>query len=397
MKKLFALCVLILLLANCATYHRIRSNTILGKASIRATGFYQEIDYELISGLPIFEVTIEGNAYRFIFDTGGYTVFSEKLLKQLKNIRPVSYIDVKDGNSVTNRINTYLVDQLEIGSVIFADVGMARIGFTESEWFSCLGIDGTLGPNAMKECLWQFDNQTRQLTLTDDREQLHMIQKGISVPLKTDIIYKPSLTYTIGDYTGELGFDTGFNGLLKLQSESAPVRSGEYPSLEMIGARSNAGNSTVRTNMSLVKFDTVSFHDLILIDVITTVYPDASSDLLGSEILETHRVMIDLSDKRLYFKPFETSVDPSNVRSYGLSFDFINGKLVIGTVYQPGPAQNLIPGEEVFRINGRPYVFEDYCDFVEHFQLQETEMLEIEVLRNGQPHRIQLKKEKLFQ
>ena len=81
----------------------------------------------------------------------------------------------------------------------------------------------------------------------------------------------------------------------------------------------------------------------------------------------------------------------------GLSFDFINGKLVIGAVYQPGPAQNLIPGEEVFRINGRQYVFEDYCDFVEQFAPPESEMLEIEVLRNGQPYRTQLKKEKLFQ
>ncbi|MBK7407157.1 MAG: hypothetical protein IPJ40_03165 [Saprospirales bacterium] len=114
---------------------------------------------------------------------------SEELIGNLSGITELSYIDVKDGNSVTSRIKTYSLEELKIGEVSFFDVGFAKIGFTESAWFKCLGLDGTIGPNVMKECYWLFDNEEKRLTFTNDKTSLPIIRNGVKVPLYTDQVF----------------------------------------------------------------------------------------------------------------------------------------------------------------------------------------------------------------
>ena len=118
MKKLICYFLLISFLSACSTFHRMKSNKILASAELKSSSFYEVVPFEYISSLPVFEVTIQGENYRFIFDTGGYTVFSDKLTSRLSGIRKSSYIDVKDGNGTVSRIDTYELNQLEILTIV---------------------------------------------------------------------------------------------------------------------------------------------------------------------------------------------------------------------------------------------------------------------------------------
>lgn len=385
--------------SSCVTINRMKSNKVLASAEISSSSFYSEVPFENVSSLPIFEVLIEGEKYRFIFDTGGYTVFSDDLTEKLKEIKKVSFIDVKDGNSVVSRINTYVLSELQIGDVLFSNVGFAKIGFTESEWFKCLGLDGTIGPNIMKEAYWQFDNETKLITLTDDKDKLRITRNGFKVPIYTDHVFKPSLELKIGNYTERVGFDTGFNGFLKLVNQPERLVLEKYPSVVRLGNRSNAGNSIIFSDIRIAKIDSVKLRGLVFTDVITAVGDEFSSDLLGSQLFEYYKVMFDLSGGAIYLKEIEEKLSMRDgIESFGFGLDFRKGRVVIDYVYELSKANNMgvKPGQTVLSINGEKLEFSNYCDFIDNFEIPQSDLIEIELLKDDSQYLLRFKKEKIL-
>jgi hypothetical protein len=377
----------------------MKSNKIMASAELISSSFYEVVPFEYISSLPVFEVTIQGKNYRFIFDTGGYTVFSDELTRRLSGIGKSSYIDVKDGNGTISRIDTYVLNQLEIGGISFSDVGFANIGFTESEWFKCLGLDGTIGPNIMKEAFWQFDSKTQRITLTDNKDNLEIASNGLKIPIYTDNVFKPSIDLRIGNYSKRVGFDTGFNGFLQLIDQQEKVSFENFPSVVKLGNRSNAGHSTTYADTRMIKVDSVRLNELVFADVIASVGSRFSSDLLGSQIFDYYRVMLDLSGGAMYLEEIEGKpLMQSSIESFGFGLDFREGKIVIDYVYELSTADKMgvAPGQLVVKINGQNYEFSSYCDFVENFDIPEGDKIELELLRDNTPFLISLSKEKLL-
>ncbi len=366
---------------------------------MNSSSFYAVVPFEYISSLPVFEVSIQGENYRFIFDTGGYTVFSDELTNRLNGVKKASYIDVKDGNSTISRIDTYVLNKLEIGGITFSDVGFANIGFTESEWFKCLGLDGTIGPNIMKEAFWQFDSKTQLITFTDNKNKLDVVSSGIKVPIYTDNVFKPSVDLKIGNDTKRVGFDTGFNSFLKLidKPESSVLKG--YPSVVRLGNRSNAGNSVIYSDTRMIKVDSIKLNGLIFKDVITSVGDRFSSDLLGSKLFDYFRIMMDLSGGEMYLDEIEEDTLMQNsIESFGFGLDFRDGKVVIDYVYQPSTAnkKGIKPGQLVLNINGQNFEYSSYCDFINNFKDIGGEAMEIELLIDNKPYLISLTKEKIL-
>ncbi|WP_367391198.1 retroviral-like aspartic protease family protein [Lewinella sp. LCG006] len=398
MKKLIPLFVIVSLLASCSTLHRIKSNRLVTQATLATTNFYSTIDYELKEDLPILTVEIEGKPYRFFFDTGGYTVLSEALIKALKGVRQISHIDVKDGNEQTNRIFTYQLEALSIGGVRFEEVGFAKIGFTESEWFSCLGVDGTLGPNIMKECLWLFATDEQKIILTDQASRLPAYEKGIEVACSTTNINKPLLDFSFAEYSSTLTFDTGFNGYLKLAAITDSTHYQKYPSVEKMGQFFNAGHSKEQRNLIVLQLDSVNVSGLNLQAPISSLDMGSTSSLLGSEIFRSHNVLFDLSGKEITFFPREAPQLINKLSSFGFGFNYEARRITVGYVYKPSAAYTagVLPGDEIVSIDGTVYNFTDYCDFVTNFDLPAKEKITLELKRAGGPVSIELTKAPLF-
>lgn len=390
--------LLLFSLASCTTFHRVKSNRLVTKAKLTANNFYTAVPYDWQQNLPIITVEIEGKPYRFFFDTGGYTVLSEQLIEQLTTTRKISYIDVKDGNQQTNRIYTYELEELRIGNIPFQNVGFAKIGFTESEWLQCLGVDGTLGPNIMKQCLWLFESDKQQIILTDQRERLPIDRPGTSVAIKTNNINKPLLSFSFTNYSGTLTFDTGFNGYLQLREAADNAVFNSHVKIEKQGQVINAGHSQKRRTTTLIRLDSINISGLNLYQPIVHLDSEGSSSLLGSEIFKTHQVLFDLANDELVFLPRKSPEKLPSYNTFGFSFSFKNGQITVGHVYVPSAAHTagLLPGEDILSIDANSYRFSDFCDFMTHFDLSPKEEIVLEVLRAGEPKKIVLKKSALF-
>lgn len=398
MKKTVWAILIAAMLAGCSTFQRVKSNRNLAKARVQNTSFLAEIPFEYVASLPVFEVEIEGRKYRFIFDTGGYTVLSEALIARLKGVRKGSYIDVKDGNSTVGRVETFVLDQLEIGGLVFKDVGFAKIGFTESEWFRCLGLDGTIGPNVMKEAVWQFDLQTRRIECADRRDKLATGSDAYHVDVHTNNVYKPYVDIQMGNTLHRVGFDTGFNGFLQLKLLPGPSHLDSFPSVEKRGGRTNAGNGTTYADTRIIYAESVLLGGCIIRDVVASMGTQYSSDLLGSQILDRYRLLIDLKGGVMLLHVLEEPhIAPECTESFGFGLDYRVGKVVIDYVYEPGPASNmgLTPGQEVVKINGIPPMFNNYCHFAEHFRLPEGDTILLELQGEDGPYAVRLTREAL--
>ena len=337
--------------------------------------------------------------HKFIFDTGGYTVFSEALIGNIRGKKQLSFIDVKDGNSVTRRIETYQLEELSIGDVPFRNVGFAKIGFTEAEWFQCLGLSGTIGPNIMKEGLWLFDKEEQQFTLTNDRNRFSITAEGTKVPLHTDQVYKPSVDIQVNGHLRRAGFDTGFNGFLRLIDKGDSQSFEEDRVAVKLGSRNNAGNSTVYAETRVVKLDSVRLGELLFMDLISPMNHLASSDLIGSAVFDYYKVLIDLSGNALYLKEFrERPLAETTLLSFGLGFDYDGGKVVVGYVYAASNAhqQGLKSGQEILKVNGQHYEYATYCDFINEFTIPQKDSIELELQGEDGPYQVLLRKEKIL-
>lgn len=398
MNKFLPLLFFVLFFASCSTLHRIKSNRLVTKATLAATNFYSVVDYELKEDLPIISVEIEGQSYRFFFDTGGYTVLSAALIQQLEGTRQISHIDVKDGNERTNRIYTYQLAALSIGGVEFTDVGFAKIGFTELEWFACLGVDGTLGPNIMKECLWLFATEEQQIILTDQANRLPNYEGAINMSCKTTNINKPLLDFSFADFASTLTFDTGFNGYLKLGATSDSTLYEGYPKVDKLGQIFNAGHGKDQRNIVLAQMDEINISGLNLLAPVANIDPGSSSSLLGSKIFRSHHVLFNLSAKEITFFPRKNPEEINKPTSFGFGFNFENGRITVGYVYQPSAAfaAGILPGEEIVSVNGIVYKFADYCDFATNFDLPAKEEITLELKRAESSVSILLTKAPLF-
>ncbi|MCB9346350.1 MAG: hypothetical protein H6573_02415 [Lewinellaceae bacterium] len=62
----------------------------------------------------------------------------------------------------------------------------------------------------------------------------------------------------------------------------------------------------------------------------------------------------------------------------------------------PASKAGILPGDELAKINGKMHHFSDYCDFLNHFELEPAEEIQLELVRNGEPFKVKLRKEKIL-
>ncbi|MCB0583808.1 MAG: aspartyl protease family protein [Phaeodactylibacter sp.] len=400
MKKILLLLLAASLLPQCTTYHRVRSNNLVTKATLAEKHFYQEIPFTLAHGLPVVPVYIgqDSTPYSFCFDTGGYTVLSEELKERAAGVHQKSYIDVKDANNQTARIHTYMLDELSVGPVPFENVGFARIGFTEAEYFSCPGIAGTVGPGVMKECIWYFDYDNQKIVATDQLEKIPNIGSATRIPIKTNNINKPLMEFTVEGQKGVFTFDTGDNGFIGFRKPFIESLGRNFPSATRYGQGIRAGHSQVREDVTLHRLDSIRLGGSILLENVIGTSRNSSAHSLGAGIFDFFNVVFNLGKDEVYFIRRKKPAPGSTLYSFGFGIDFKDQKLVVGHLYNNSPASRagIQVGDELAKIDGRRYEFSDYCDFLNNFNPVPEERIELELVRDGQGFAVELKKERIL-
>lgn len=164
------------------------------------------IPFEMKSGIIFIPVSLNGTLERFIFDTGAETTIIKK--DKTSGLRKVAFSlkIIKDSHGKVRLQPLYRAGDLRIGSSAISGITMAA--FDNSEFFNCLGADGIVGVNIIKQFDWIIDFEKKQLIKFELSDTAYNLSGFEPVDFYTKG-YRPRIKLMFGDNILDFLFDTG--------------------------------------------------------------------------------------------------------------------------------------------------------------------------------------------
>jgi hypothetical protein len=356
--------LLVALLSQRVDAQRVKLN----KGRTSARNYLARVPYETMQGKIIIPVEIEGNTYRFLFDTGAPNMITPSLNEQLTS-KKLNDINVRDANGNRQKMSVVSLSSIGIGGIYFEGVPTI-VNNPESNFiFDCFGVDGIIGSNMMRKTVVHLDSEKLMFSISNDPghfevERLEEVEMSLSEAQSSPYLW-------IG-LEGEgkareyVLFDTGMQGFYDMSVQSYE-RLRELKTIEgiesgtgvkSIGLFDSTGDNThYRTSVPVIRIGSHEFRN------VPTVTMDADRSRIGSEILDYGTVVLDFRNSRFYFDPFEGERDLSEP-SLGFSPTIKDGEIVVGIVWDEGLEERLDYGDRILRINGIDITAMDPCDFV---------------------------------
>ena len=351
------------------------------RGKIEKEQFIETVDTEVKIGLIIVPVTIKGNSYRFLFDTGAPFSISNKLQENYK-YKIISKGHIVDSDKNRSKVNYVEVDEIEIGSIPFLEQ-VAFVGdFESNPIIKCLNIDGIIGSNLMRHCNWKIDYQHSKLTLSSLNQHVKT-ESSIAVPFQHDKQYDLLVDLTIGTSVVEnLKVDFGSNGFISIPKATFNHVKQHEKFLQIfqeVGyAQSGIVGERINIDRQLAYLDKVNIDGLFVNDV---EIKQGSSGLIGSQLLSRYVVTIDWLNKKLYF---EEVINKDNTLSrYGIKVGCSNeNKVYIQSVIVDSDAFNfgIKPGMNVLKIDSLDFENEHtICNYLNYTEYS-PKKIQIELL-----------------
>jgi len=356
-----------------------------------------EVPFTLENGLIIIPVTIEGETYRFLFDTGAPNVISTELSSKLTTKRKRSF-RTSDSQGNQTILDYVSLPKIEIQGASFINMTAAVADLKKTDAIACLGIDGLIGANLMRKASWQIDNLNRVLRIAFDFEKLHLPEGSFVIPFSTEVTGTPVLHLKIGNTDiKKIQMDTGSVGFITTDMDS-------YKSVLMhetvLAKRSSYGVSSVglfgtAVNDSIFQLGVqqITLGDLVLENQIVE-FKQAKISLLGMAFLKNFLVTIDWSKNLLYLYP-QREFHNSFVESFGISIMRAGNQMEVTMITSGSEAdkQGLKLGDKVVRLNDIDLhnpTLDDYCRIIKLVRLLKVDHLELEIEKNGETHIVKL-------
>lgn len=326
------------------------------------------VDMELHSGLIFVPITINGQIYRFLFDTGAPFSISNHLQKE-NNFKIVSKGNIIDSDHNRKKVDWARVDSIRVGDVLFLNQTAFIGDFESNPILSCLGIDGIIGSNLIRHANWTIDQHQRTLSLFSSVEK-NDLNKGITIPFKTDNQYNIFIDIDFGrSKVKNVLVDFGSNGSIALSKEiystlkDRSVFEDSY--LEKGVKQSGIIGNPVYLSREITVTDSVRLDSLELKNVLINTGKTVS---IGNLLLSRFKVTIDWKNKKLYLNIPETPVERIGLSGFRLGYSpekgiYIQSVIEESNAYKEGIRTNI----KVLKVDTLDFENEnDFCDYVEH-------------------------------
>ncbi|MCE7991690.1 MAG: clan AA aspartic protease [Roseivirga sp.] len=373
----------------------------------KAKPFVRTIDIRIEQNLMFTDVTIDGEVYNFLIDTGAPFVLSPKLAKKL-DFRTSQTMTMGSSNAKKGkaRVGTMKRD-VEVGGLKFSNFKATVLDYnSNTQVIRCLAFDGIIGANFMSGAIWQIDYDRKKITITNSLKRLSGIDSSWSVKMETRGFNKsPYIPVKVN--RGEAGrvlFDTGFAGFFDLTYNSynkalkADKLDDRIRILEGRGTMSEGAFGALDTTGYFMQVPQ------IIIGREKVQKPEfrmahTRKAKVGAEYLKGRLVTLDFPRKRFYVSEKEEKYSPINKKSFLFAATLDDGTMKVSSVYgKLQQSQDLKIGDELLAINGQLLSEIGECDaliFVRE-QLALDKSLEISAKRGSREFNLLIHKSLIF-
>lgn len=326
----------------------------LGLNAQSAIAFADTIPYEIVVEKIIITAHVEGKPTKFIFDTGGRNFIVRDSLST-HNVRIISQETVADVNSLASNLPKGIVSSLRIGKH-YSMKNAPMLVMPNNNFYRLLNVAGALGGEAFSHVTVTFHPKEKYITLSYPYRPKGVSRKdGIQMVMGNN--FHSVVPVNIGSSTINALFDTGMTGFMHIvNSDYAKLKDREKIDIQAqgsgvfhigIGGIKDAKQEEIaKLDIATMKIGNKQFAN------IGTLRQSRSHSIIGLELLDYGKVMLDYPRGLFYFFPFDDDVaDMStktkiwNVKILPIEYHF-EVSATIGDL-------DVEIGERVWNINGR--------------------------------------------
>lgn len=356
------------------------------------------IPYEFVYNKIIIPVTVNGVKVKYIIDTGGQTGTMREVAVDMKATSTGAARNVSDVNSLGQTFETGILKDVEL-SPNYKLSRLETMIFPTNGFFRDLGVAGILGGDAFAQSVITFDARNKIMIIDYPYRPLKLkITDGVNMyPGKA---HHSIVDVDFGGMVKRVLFDTGASGFLLLSS-------GDYADLKDIVKNEKVtqafgvgGVGISGLNLEKpVEIDKVIVGEL---DFLGKKFTDVGSvtinmgmSILGVDLLQYGKVIIDYMRNRFYFFPYDdaTSNMGGAPKLWEIGILPAKGQFVVTSVWDSAKDRFTL-GDQVVNINGK-----DLSD-VKQSQLEIDEIMDaiegdsayVMILKDGKEKKVEIRK-----
>lgn len=353
--------------------------------------FSETIDIEVNKGLIFVPVTIDGKAYRFLFDTGAPFSISEQLQNEL-GFEIISQSNMVDSDKNQQKINWARVNSIEIGRINF-EQQTAFIGdFEANPLLKCLAIDGIIGSNLIRQANWTIDQKNKILSFSNESEEFKT-ETSVTIPFRTDDQFNMFIDINIGSAkVKNVLVDYGSNGSVSLSKEIFSVLKDREIITKTLTETGSKQSGIIGKPVNIER--TITYSDSVRIG---EYFPHhimirtGTTTSIGNGLASKFKVVIDWSNKNLHFSEPDNSADLVQFSGLKLGFSQAKGTYIQSVIEQSNAyAQGIRSGMKVLKIDLLDFENKhDFCDYVNHQTGKSIYLQLIDTTGNKKDYRIE--------
>ena len=400
-KLLLSIFVMLLLLTSCSTLKTIK---LMKSGEIEQEEFNLTIPFEYRLGLIILKVTISGEEYDFLLDTGAPNVISKELAQKLE-LSNIFEQQVVDSQNEEANLGFLLIKKLGIGGINFLNTGAAVADLKQSKEVGCLQIDGFIGSNLMRKAVWKFDYENQIITISNSVASLNISESSEKIPFFTDITGIPTIDITLnGVKEKNVIVDLGSNGDITLTKKTFDklVETDPTISRAVSFGSSSFGLYGIGATDSIqhALISDISFGDVALKNTVVE-FTNESAITIGTNYFKNYDLIINWFDKEIILTK-KKEYDNSSLISYGFSFNNKNNRLIVGGIYNNSGADHagLKINDIILKIDTKKYgvlTADQWCNIIENGLFNEEKLsITVVVLRQNEELTFHLEKTNLL-
>lgn len=345
----------------------------LFSTSVSTSKFNQSVPFDFDYNAIIIPVTINGKIYHFVFDTGAPTAISDSLNAILKLTQTFEGFPVHDAGGNEHKQPIYNIPDLQIGDIRFNNTGCVVINFEALSNMACTQIDGIIGANLMRTCIWTVDFRSKKLTLSGNLPQLP--DNAVALPFHQDYGGSPQLKAYYGGYNFDAGWDSGNNGLFTLP-DSLFFKSTKSKTASYRKGNGNAYQSMYK-NVAASKYraiaDSLSLGNCLftneLVEITALNYP-----IIGTAFMANHDFFIaDWKTNTIYIGKKGQNRYDEFTQTLGFNLDRDQNGVHVSFVWEGSAAAKagLKAGDIIIAIDGKnttSIMKDDWCNLQHDMQ-----------------------------